>query len=43
VLTLVGGNKSQAAQVLGVDHRTLYRKLARYDSSPSPAPDSEKV
>ncbi len=30
VLALVGGNKSQAAQMLGVDRRTLYRKLARY-------------
>ncbi len=41
VLTLMGGNKSQAAQVLGVDRRTLYRKLARFDSSPSPPSDSE--
>jgi DNA-binding NtrC family response regulator len=31
VLSLVGGNKSQAAQMLGVDRRTLYRKLARYE------------
>ncbi len=42
VLTLMGGNKSQAAQALGVDRRTLYRKLARFDNSPSPPPDSEK-
>ena len=42
VLALMGGNKSQAAQALGVDRRTLYRKLARFDSSPSPPPDSEK-
>jgi DNA-binding NtrC family response regulator len=41
VLTLMGGNKSQAAQVLGVDRRTLYRKLARFDTSPSPPSDSE--
>jgi two-component system response regulator HydG len=36
VLSLMGGNKSQAAQMLGVDRRTLYRKLARYQGSPSP-------
>jgi len=42
VLTLMGGNKSQAAQVLGVDRRTLYRKLARFDSSPSPPSDSDE-
>jgi two-component system response regulator HydG len=30
VLSLVGGNKSRAAQVLGFDRRTLYRKLERY-------------
>jgi DNA-binding NtrC family response regulator len=31
VLDAVGGNKSQAAQILGLDRRTLYRKLERYD------------
>ena len=35
VLSLVGGNKSQAAQMLGVDRRTLYRKLARYQGTAS--------
>ena len=30
VLKLVGGNKSRAAQMLGLDRRTLYRKLERY-------------
>ena len=30
VLQAVGGNKSQAASVLGFDRRTLYRKLERY-------------
>ena len=30
VLEAVGGNKTVAAQVLGFDRATLYRKLARY-------------
>jgi two-component system response regulator AtoC len=43
VLEAVGGNKTLAAQVLGFDRRTLYRKLERTrDSSapPSSGPDS---
>jgi len=31
VLDAVEGNKSLAAQILGVDRRTLYRKLERYE------------
>ena len=31
VLKLVGDNKSRAAQILGVDRRTLYRKLERFE------------
>jgi two-component system response regulator HydG len=46
VLKLVGGNKSKAAQMLGLDRRTLYRKLDRYDvtntsptaGTPTPGP-----
>lgn len=37
VLKAVGGNKTQAATVLGLDRRTLYRKLDRYDSEELPA------
>jgi two-component system response regulator HydG len=30
VFALVGNNKSRAAEVLGIDRRTMYRKLERY-------------
>jgi two-component system response regulator HydG len=32
VIKVCGGNKSKAAVLLGVDRRTLYRKLERYDA-----------
>ncbi|MEO8876803.1 MAG: sigma-54 dependent transcriptional regulator [Polyangiaceae bacterium] len=35
VLEAVGGNKSIAAQVLGLDRKTLYRRLTAYEISPT--------
>ncbi len=41
VLKATGGNKTQAARVLGLDRRTLYRKLERYDTEqPRTAPQA---
>jgi DNA-binding NtrC family response regulator len=32
VLQLTGGNRNQAARILGIDRRTLYRKINRLEA-----------
>jgi two-component system response regulator HydG len=39
VMEAVGGNKVQAARILGFDRKTLYRKLERYQLNGAPASD----
>jgi DNA-binding NtrC family response regulator len=39
VLRAVKGNKTQAAQVLGLARRTLYRRLDRLDADPDVSTD----
>jgi two-component system response regulator HydG len=43
VLRVLGSNKSMAARVLGIDRRTLYRRLEQFEKEPMPAPVREDV
>jgi DNA-binding NtrC family response regulator len=46
VFKLVGNNKSRAAEVLGIDRRTMYRKLERYaalDGTEAPAAEAAET
>jgi len=33
IISLVGGSRSRAAEILGIDRRTLYRRLEKYESA----------
>ena len=39
VMEAVGGNKTLAAQTLGIDRKTLYRKLDQYGAAPDDEPE----
>jgi len=41
VLDAEGGNKTRAALRLGLDRKTLYRKLEEYAAAPPPGPGGE--
>jgi two-component system response regulator HydG len=41
VLDAEGGNKTRAALRLGLDRKTLYRKLEEYAGAPTPGPGGE--
>jgi DNA-binding NtrC family response regulator len=39
ILEQTGGNKYRAAQILGIDRKTLYRKLGRHTADQPAAPE----
>ena len=41
VLEAVGGNKTMASRILGLDRKTLYRRLERYGVGPAGAAEAE--
>jgi DNA-binding NtrC family response regulator len=43
ILDKTGGRKDKAAQILGMNRRTLYRKEREYGLLPSDAPAEEPV
>jgi len=38
VLQATGGNRTEAARILGLDRKTLYRKLLSYGAALDPTP-----